>query len=90
MDPAKVRWLAKEILALPDAERQQLAREVLPTLLSTRAGLEEIDDALRDLPDDELRALVERARQRARDVSEDEVAAIIAEGVRAARAEGRS
>lgn len=90
MDTAKVRSLAKEILALPDAERQQLAREVLPTLLSTRAGLEEIDEALRDLPDDELRALVERARQRARDLSEDEVAAIIAEGLRAARAQGRS
>ena len=60
-----------------------------PALLSTRAGLEEIDAGLRDLSDDELRALVEQARQRASDMSEDEVAAIITEGLRAARAQGR-
>ena len=89
MDPARVRSLAKEILALPDPERQQLAREVLPALLGTRAGLVEIDEALRHLSDDELRALVERARRRASDVSEGEVAAIISEGLRAARAQGR-
>jgi hypothetical protein len=89
MDSAKVRSLAQEILALPEQERQQLAREVLPVLLATRAGLEQIDESLRDLSDDELRALVERARRRASDLSEDEVAAIIAEGLQAARAQGR-
>jgi hypothetical protein len=89
MDTARVRSLAREILALPEPERQELAREVLPTLLGTRAGLEEIDEALRDLADDELRALVERARRRASDLGEDKIAAIIAEGVRAARAHGR-
>ena len=90
MDTARVRSLAQEILALPDPERQELAREVLPALLGTRAGLEEIDEALRQLSDDDLRALVARARRRASDLAEDEVAAIIAEGVRAARAHGRS
>ena len=90
MDTARVRSLAREILALPDPERQELAREVLPALLGTRAGLEEIDEALRQLSDDDLRALVARARRRASDLAEDEVAAIIAEGVRAARAHGRS
>ena len=89
MDTARVRLLAQEILALPDPERQELAREVLPALLGTRAGLEEIDEALRQLSDDELRALVERARRRASDLPEDEIAAIIAEGLRAARAQGR-
>ena len=89
MGTARVRSLAREILALPELERQQLAREVLPLLLTTRAGLEEIDAALRDLSDDELRTLVERARRRASDLSEDEVAAIIAEGLRAARAQSR-
>ncbi|PYN99604.1 MAG: hypothetical protein DMD91_12285 [Candidatus Rokuibacteriota bacterium] len=89
MDTARVRSLAREIPALPDAERQELAHEVLPALLGTRAGLEEIDDALRQLPDDDLRALVERARRRASDLAEDEIAAIIAEGIRAARAQGR-
>ncbi len=89
METARVRSLAREILALPEPERQELAREVLPLLLSTRAGLEEIDAALRDLSDDELLALVERARRRASDLSEDEVAALIAEGLRAARAQGR-
>lgn len=89
MDRARVRSIASEILALPEPERQELAREVLPALLGTRAGLEEIDEALRDLSDDDLRALVERARRRASDLAEDEVAAIIAEGLRAAPAQGR-
>ena len=47
METARVRSLAREILALPEPERQQLAREALPLLLTTRAGLEEIDAALR-------------------------------------------
>ena len=89
METARVRSLAREILALSEPERQELAREVLPVLLTTRAGLAEIDASLRALSDDELRALVERARQRANDLSEDEVAAIIAEGLQAARAHGR-
>jgi len=89
METAWVRSLARQILALSEPERQELAREVLPVLLTTRAGLAQIDASLRDLSDDELRALVERARQRASDLSEDEVAAIIAEGLRAARAHGR-
>ena len=89
MTTAWVQSLARQILALSEPERQELAREVLPALLTTRAGLAEIDASLRDLSDDELRALVERARQRASDLSEDEVAAIIAEGLRAARAHGR-
>jgi hypothetical protein len=90
MDTARVRSLAREILALSESERQELAREILPALLGTRAGLAEIDAALHDLPDDELRTLVERARRRASDLAEDEVTAIIAEGLRAARAQGRS
>jgi hypothetical protein len=89
MDTVRVRSLAREILALSEPERQELAREVLPVLLTTRAGLAEIDASLRDLSDDELRGLVERARHRANDLSEDEIAAIIAEGLRAARADRR-
>lgn len=89
METARVRSLAKEIMALSEPERQELAREVVPVLLTTRAGLAEIDASLRDLSDEELRALVERARQRASELSEGEVAAIIAEGLRAARAQGR-
>jgi hypothetical protein len=89
VETPKVQSLIAEIQGLSEAERQELAHEVLPLLLTTRAGLEEIDEALRDLSDDELRALVERARRRASELSEDEVAAIIAEGLRAARAQGR-
>ena len=92
MEPAWVQSLAREILALSEPQRQEFARKVLPVLLlTTRAGLAEIDASLRDLSDDELRALVERARQRASDLSEkDEVAALTVEGLRAARAHGRS
>ena len=87
MEPAWVRSLARQIMTLSEPEREELAREILPVLLTTRAGLAEIDASLRDLPDEELDALVERARQRASTLSEDKVAAIIAEGLRAARAE---
>ena len=89
MTTAWVQSLARQILALSEPERQELAREVLPVLLTTCARLAEIDASLGDLSDEELRALVERARQRASDLSEDEVAAIITEGLRAARAHGR-
>lgn len=89
MDTVRVRSLARQILALSEPERQELAREVLPVLLTTRAGLAEIDASLRELSDDDLRALVERARQRASDLSESEVTAIISEGLRAARADRR-
>jgi tRNA(Ser,Leu) C12 N-acetylase TAN1 len=90
MGTPKVQSLIAEIEALSEAQRQELAHEVLPLLLTTRAGLEHIDESLRELSDDELRTLVERARRRASDLSEDEVAAIIAEGLRAARAQGRT
>ena len=90
MDRAKVKSLTQAILALPGEERQELAREVLPALLGTRAGVEAIDRSLEALSDEELDALIERARQRASDLSEDEVAAIIAEAVGAVRAQSRS
>ena len=38
---SKVQSLIAEIEALSEGERQTLAQEVLPLLLSTRAGLEE-------------------------------------------------
>lgn len=90
MATSKVRLLVEEILALSEDDRQALARKVLPALLSTRAGLEEIDDALAALSEEELDALVERARTRARDLSDATVATVIGEALRAARAQGRS
>jgi NAD(P)-dependent dehydrogenase (short-subunit alcohol dehydrogenase family) len=53
--------LIPEIHGLSEVERQKLAHEVFPLLLTTSAGLEEIDEALRELSDDELRTLVDRA-----------------------------
>jgi hypothetical protein len=88
MGTAWVRSLARQIMFLSGLEREELAREVLPLLLTTRVGLAQIDASLRDLPDEELDALVERARQRASSVSEDKIAAIIAEGLRTVRAQG--
>lgn len=85
-----MRALTQEILALPDQERQQLAREVLRHLLMTRSGLAEIDRGLERLTDAELSALIERARERTGGLPDDAVAAIIAEGLRAARAQSRS
>ena len=90
MNTAKVKSLTQAILALPDEERQELAQQVLDVLLTTRSGLEEIDRALEGLSDEELDALVERARRRAHDLPEATVAAVIGEALRAARVQNRS
>jgi uncharacterized protein YjgD (DUF1641 family) len=86
----KVQSLIAEIEALSEAERQTLAQEVLPLLLSTRAGLEEIDRSLEALSDEELDTVIERARQRAGTLGDEAVTAIIDEALRAVRAQGCS
>ncbi|HAM58875.1 MAG TPA: hypothetical protein DCQ64_27060 [Candidatus Rokubacteria bacterium] len=86
----KVQSLIAEIEALSEAERQALAHEVLPLLLTTRAGLEEIDRSLEALSDEALDAVIERARQRAGPLGDEAVAAIIDEALRAVHAHGRS
>ena len=86
----KVQSLIAEIEALSEAERQTLAQEVLPLLLSTRAGLEEIDRSLETLSDEELDSVIERARQRAGTLGDEAVTVIIDEALRAVRAHGRS
>jgi len=90
MHPSKVEALTREILALPEAERQQLAEEILPVLLTTRPGLAGIDQALQSLSDEEVDALLERARSRGRDLPDTTVAAVIGEALRAVRAQSRS
>lgn len=90
METSKVQSLVAEIQALSEAERQALAGEVLPLLLTTRAGLAEIDRSLAALPDDELDALIERARERTGALGDAAITAIIDEAVCAARAHGRS
>ena len=89
MATSKVRALAEQIRALPDADQQALAQEVLPVLLGTRAGLEAIDRALTTFSDEEIDALIERARAQA-DLPETAAAAVIGEAVRAVRAQSRS
>jgi hypothetical protein len=90
VDTTKVRVLTQEILALPEGEREQLAQQVLPILLTTRAGLEAIDEAVRTLSDPELDAIVERARSRRCDLSGPAVAEVIDAALRSARASRRS
>jgi len=85
----KVQSLVAEIEALSDAERHALAQEVLPLLLSTRAGLEEIDHALEALSDAELDSVIERARQRAGTLGDEGATAIIDVAIRAARGQAR-
>ena len=86
----KVQSLIAEIEALSEAERQALAHEVLPLLLSTRAGLEEIDRSLEASSDAELDAVIERARQRVGPLGDAAITVIIDEAIRAGRAQGRS
>jgi hypothetical protein len=86
----KVQSLIAEIEGLSEADRQTLAQEVLPLLLSTRAGLEEIDRSLEKMSDEELDAVIERARDRAGTLGDEALTIIIDEAIRAARAQGRS
>ena len=86
----KVQSLIAEIEGLSEADRQTLAQEVLPLLLSTRAGLEEIDRSLEKMSDEELDAVIERARDRAGTLGDEVVTVIIDEAIRAARTQGRS
>jgi hypothetical protein len=90
MATGHVQSLIDEIRALSEPERQELAHEVLPWLLATRAGLAEIDRSLEALSDDELDAMIERARQRASTLGDEAVAAIIDEAVRTVRTQNRS
>ena len=85
MPRVRVESLADEILALPEPERDALARAVLPALLATPAGIAGLDDALARLSDSELEALVERARDRGRSLTDDTVTAILDEALRAVR-----
>jgi hypothetical protein len=89
MDTSRVKTLTDEILGLPEPERAELAQAVLPALLTTPAGLTGLDEALGELPDAELAALVERARCRQRDVTDAAVAAVVEEALRAVRAPRR-
>ena len=90
MEDATVKSLKQAILDLPADQQQQLAEEVLPLLLTTRAGVKGIDQVLQALSGEELDDLVERARTRAKDLSEDTIAAVIGEALRAVRAQSRS
>jgi hypothetical protein len=89
MDTSRVKTLTDEILGLSEPERAELAQAVLPALLTTPGGLAGLDEALGELPDAELAALIERARCRHRDVTDAAVAAIVGEALRAVRAPRR-
>jgi len=90
MGSTKVKQLVQEILSLQESEQQELAEDILPQLLTTRTGLEAIDHTLQSLPDEELFALVDRARSRNREFSDQTVTAVIGEALRAARRARRS
>jgi hypothetical protein len=89
MDTGRVKALTDEILGLPEPERAELAQAVLPALLTTPAGLAGLDEAVAELPDAELAALVERARYRHRDMTDAAGAAVIRESLRAVRTSRR-
>ena len=89
METKKVQSPVAEIERLSESERKELAQEVLPILLTARAGLEEIDRSLEALSDEELDAVIERARRRAGTLGDEApVAAIIHEAMRAVRISG--
>jgi hypothetical protein len=90
MEDTKVKALKQAILDLPEGEQQQLAQEILPLLLTTPTALKGIDQALQALSDEEVDALVERARGRTRDLPEETITTVIGEALRAVRAQSRS
>jgi hypothetical protein len=74
--------LTDEIRGLFGPEREDLAQAVLPLLLATSARLGELDDALAQLSDGELDAVIDRARARRPELPDAAVAAIIGEALR--------
>ena len=90
MEETKVKALKQAILDLPEGKRQQLAQELLPLLLATPTALKGIDEALQALSDEEVDALVERARGRTGDLPEETIAPVIGEALRAFRTQSRS
>lgn len=90
MGKTRVQHLTQEISRLTEAERQELAEAVLPSLLLTREGLQAIDRALQTLPTEELDALVERLRNKNQDLSDSAIATVIREALQATRAASRS
>ena len=89
MTSIRVTALTEEILRLPDTERAALAEAVLPTLVTTPAGLASLDEALGALPEDDLARVIERARGRQPALTDATVAAVIGEALRAVRATRR-
>lgn len=90
MERVTVEGLKRAVLGLPGDQRQQLAEELLPLVLTTPAAVNGIDQVLQTLSDEEIDALVERTRARAKDIPEDTIAAVISEALRAVRAQSRT
>lgn len=89
--PEPMRWWSREKAMRPCLIRTGPASPCpsptsgVPLLLTTRQGLAGIDMALDALSDEELDALVERARSRGHDLPDAAVAALIGEALRAVR-----
>jgi gluconate kinase len=91
-----VEQLIQHIQRLPDAEKFQLAEQLLPILLRRELrsnelrGTEEVFFYLEKLSDSELDAIVEQVRERNKHFKEEEVTDAIFEALQEVRASSRA
>ena len=82
METLTVEQLIQHIQKLPEAEKSQLAKQILPTLLRT----EGIFPYLEKFFASELDSIVEQIRERNKHFKEEEIAGVISEALQEVRA----
>jgi len=96
MEALTVEQLVQHIQKLPEAEKSQLAKQVLPMLLrselrsSELRRTEEILTYLEKLFDAELDVIVEQVRERNQHFKEEEISNVISEALQEVRASSRA
>jgi predicted S18 family serine protease len=91
MEALTVEQLVQHIQKLPEAEKSQLAKQVLPMLLrSSLRRTEEILTYLEKLFDAELDVIVEQVRERNQHFKEEEISNVISEALQEVRASSRA
>lgn len=86
MESLTVEQIIQHIQKLPETEKSQLAKQVLPMLLRT----EGIFTYLEKLFGADLDAIVEQVREQNQHLEEEEVAGVISEALQEVRASSRA
>jgi hypothetical protein len=86
METLTAEQLIQHIQKLSEAEKSQLAKQILPMLLRTKG----VSSYFEKLSDAELNAIVEQVRERNKHFKEEEVADVLYETLQEVRASSRA